>query len=145
MCTFAVGLCTSSFSVSWHQAGNSSQSSTESGGSPRAVCYYHTCLPGLPAFILGTLECVDKSTYGCLMAHNKIISHITLMSTQSRWKKWWFGEMSSGLCIRKEPTRAMTPVLSIMLAKEEWRYSIFPRGSQTRQRCFQPTHLKFEA
>lgn len=48
---------------------------------PWAVYYYHTCLPRLPAFILGTLECVDKSTYGCLMARNTIMSRITMMSS----------------------------------------------------------------
>lgn len=54
---------------------------------PWAVYYYHTCLPRLPAFILGTLERVDKPTYGRLMAHNKIMSHITCRKTRPRWKE----------------------------------------------------------
>lgn len=51
---------------------------------PWAIYYYHTCLPRLPAFILGTLERVDKSTYGRRTARNTIVSRIPMMSSSQQ-------------------------------------------------------------
>lgn len=56
---------------------------------PWAIYYYHTCLPTLPAFILGTLECVDKSTYG---RHNVTHYHDVILAantaTPERQEVW---------------------------------------------------------
>lgn len=56
------------------------------------------------------------------MAHNTIISHITVMSSVLHnaitLEKMVVGRKVLW-CIRKEPTHAMTLLLSILLAKEE--------------------------
>lgn len=72
--------------------------------SPLALYYSHTCPHRLHAFILGTLQCVDKSTYESLMAH-KIMSHTTIMSNTLKTSSFRKGSWLHGLENRICPSR----------------------------------------